>query len=137
MASALCNCEFHAVHGSVETVRSDGISVLQGSQHGSARILSAIPMAKPFVVSASVLRTGLRISMGLGVVGPEHPHCGLHGGFAGDISGNAEHIKSCSVLGRGIRARGAVKNTVAHMAHHGGLSAEVAGTEKVYLCEWK
>ena len=126
MASALYNCEFDAVYELVEADLSDRISMLQGSQHGSARILSAIPMAKPFVVSASVLRNSLRISMGMEVVGPDHPHsCGSHRGLAGANGRNARHIKSCSALGRGIRAHDAVKDTVAHLVHQCGLSAEV------------
>ena len=103
--------------------------------------MAAIPMAKLFVVSAPVLRTSLRVSMGMEVVGPDHPHsCGSHGGFAGAIGGNARHIKSCSSLGRGIRAHGAVESTVVQMVHQFGLSAEVAETEqyiRVGVTEWK
>ncbi len=141
MASALYNCEFDAVFGAVETSIADRVSVLQRSHHGSARILSAIPMAGVFVAPAAVLRTSLRVSMGQDVVSSGHPHtCGSHGGFAGAIGSRARHIKSCSGLGRGIRAHDAVKNTLAHMVHQCGMTADVANTEEVIGAggrEWK
>jgi len=120
---------------------SEKISMLQGSHHGAARIFQAIPMAKAFVIEASVLSTSLRVSVGLDVVGPGHPHsCGCNGGYAGPIGRRARHIKSCPSLGRSIRTHDAVKDTLAHMVHNCGLSSIVPRTEQTIRAggsEWK